>query len=129
MRQTTRTPRNKNAVARTPLDMDISALLRSAQLLEKAANELSQMDHDSKASSEFDEALRHNRQIWSVLMGDSNRTGIAVNPIIQQNVPALGSQVLAETRHLETERSSASIEKLVSLNRHLASNLQRSKAA
>ncbi len=129
MRQTTRMPRNKNAVARTPLDMDISALLRAAQLLEKTANDLSDVDHDNQASAEFDEALRHNRQIWSVLMGDTYRTGIAINPIIKQNVPALGSQVLAETRSLETEMSSASVQKLVSLNRDLASDLQRSKAA
>ena len=129
MRQTTRTPRNNTATARTPLDMDISALLRSAQLLEKTAASLSSMDHDSQASSEFDEALRHNRQIWSVLMGDTNRTGIVINPIIRQDVPSLGSEVLAETRNLETKMSSASLRKLVNLNRSLASDLQRSKAA
>ncbi len=129
MRQTTRTPRNANTSARSPLEMDISALLRSAQLLEKAATDLSKGEHDKISTSEFDEALRHNRQIWSVLMGDSQRTNIAVNPIIKNDVPSLGSKVLANTRSLQLDKSPEAVQELARVNRRLASELQRSKAA
>ena len=129
MRQTTRTPRASVSKARSPLDMDISARLRSAQLLEKAATDLSKTDHDNTVDAEFSEALRHNRQIWSVLMGDSQRPNIAVNPIIKKEVPSLGSKVLAETRSLEHEKSPEAVQELARVNRRLASELQRSKAA
>ncbi len=129
MHQTTRLPRIKNKTARTPLDMDISALLRSAQLLESAASGLNDMDHDTDAAEELTEALRHNRQIWSVFMGDARRTGSHLAETIQQNVPTLGSQVMAQTRTLESEKSTKNVRRLVDVNRKLASDLQRSKAA
>ncbi len=129
MRQTNRKPRTNMTTARTPLDMDISALLRSAQSLEKSAQELSKMDHDEAAAQELEVALRHNRQIWSVFMGDALRGHSHLNSNIKQTVPALGSEVLQQTRELEAEKSSEALQKLVDVNRTLASDLQRSKAA
>ncbi|MFY9694743.1 MAG: flagellar biosynthesis regulator FlaF [Xanthobacteraceae bacterium] len=96
-----------------------------AILLLKAAAKL-QAVHDvwPEKSPEFDDALRYNRKLWTVLLGSVNRNDNQLPKPVRNNLLQLGMFVMNETFAAMTKPTLNQLKAMIKVNRGIAAGLR-----
>lgn len=76
-----------------------------------------------KNVSDLDEALRHNRMLWTILLSAVTKADNPLPQAIRQNVANLGLFVMKHTIAILVEPKPEKISPLISINRNLAAGL------
>lgn len=101
-----------------------------AQILMRAAARLQVIQDDwANQKDALDEALTHNRRVWTVLVTAATEASNPLPTPIKQNIANLGVFILNHTIRTMADPAPEKLSSLVTINRELAAGLRGMPAA
>lgn len=116
MSQAIRTYADFARAGMSPRDLEAGALLKAAGKLQAALN--------SGEDVAREEALAHNRRLWTVLYAAVADPGSPLPADIRSNIASLATYVFNQTMQAGAHPSSETLDRLIALNKDIAAGLR-----
>ena len=100
-----------------PREIEATILIRAASQLQR------QKDNWEPRSKDLSEALRYNRQIWSIFAASVTEETNQLPADIKQNLANLALFVFKHTMSIQAEPAPEKLDSLININRQIAAGL------